>query len=157
MFEARKFGSRRPQDSPRGPEMGPRGPKVAQTWPEGPRLEAPRWSQDGPTMAPRFPKRPRDGTKKPLGGPNMTPRTAFGSSWASWAAQNRVQDVPKSVFEAIEMAKCLFVNTCFSPRRGASFSHAKRCQHRPRGPKKATRKPQDGPKRIQNGPKTVPK
>ena len=62
------------------------------------------------------------------------------------------------------MVNFLFVNICFLPRRGASFSHAKRCQHRPRGPrwpqegpKKAPRWPQDGPKRTQDGPKMAPR
>ena len=132
-----------PQD---GPKMAPRcscgpqdGPKRTQDGPKS----APRRSQEGP----RFSKRPQDGPKRPQGGPNMASRTDLGSSWASGAAQNLVQDVSKSMFEAIEMAKRTLVEIRFSPRRGASFSHAKRCQKRPRSPKW----PQDDPKRPQNG------
>ena len=47
-----------------------------------------------------FRLRPRDGPARPLGGPNMTPRTAFGSSWASWEAPNRHKDDLKRPQEA---------------------------------------------------------
>ena len=145
--------------APRGPKMAPKGPKMVPRWPKtvprGPKM-APRRPQEGPKTAPRrsqegprFSKRPQDGPKRPQGGPNMASRTDLGSSWASGAAKNLVQDVSKSMFEAIEMAKRTLVEIRFSPRRGASFSHAKRCQKRPRGPKW----PQDDPKRPQDGPK----
>ena len=76
----------------------------------------------------------------------------MGSSWASWETKNRVQDVPKSMFEAIEMAKRTLVKICFSPRRGASFSHAKRRQKRPRG----TKRPQNGTNMNPRDPKMPP-
>ena len=83
----------------------------------------------------------------------MASRTDLGSSWASGAAKNRVQDVSKSMFEAIEMAKRTLVEICVSPQRGASFSHAKRCLKRPRGTKGA----RNGHKMTPRGPKMAPR
>ena len=50
------------------------------------------------------------------------------------------------------MAKRTLVKICFSPRRGASFSHAKRRQKRPRG----TKRPQNGTNMNPRDPKMPP-